>query len=152
VNIRGEDNSVSTNKKTVTAAALLVSSLVLPSCGVGMIIFESKNGGPPAAPAADFKSYDIDCVDGFEKTGGQTAMGSEAGVYRVGCTRDGQPMTAKIVGVFHAAPLAAGKWSQYREEVTLKAREKGCPAVAVRKTAPTENQGGEAIGAFCVEG
>jgi hypothetical protein len=78
-------------------------------------------------------------------------MGSEAGTYSVGCKRDGQPIAVKVLGMYHAAPLATGKWDQYRAEVTEKARMAGCPAVAVRKNPPTVNQGGEAIGAFCVE-
>lgn len=136
-----------------------ISLLSLGGCGVGIIYYEPKNGGPPSGPAKDFKAVDIDCQDGFEKdtsflanlNGGQTAMGAEAGTYTVACTQDGKPMTGKVVGVFHAAPLAAGKWDQYRGEVTAKARNQGCPTVAVRKSPPTKNQEGEAIGAFCLQ-
>jgi hypothetical protein len=136
------------------AACMLVSVSAFSGCGVGVIYFEAKNGGPGpavAAPAGTFKAYDVDCKDGFEATGGQNALGNLAGTYSVDCQKDGAAMTGKIVGIFHAAPMARKKWDRYRAEVTEKARKKGCPAVAVRKTAPTLNQQGEAIGAFCVE-
>jgi hypothetical protein len=135
-------------------AAMLLVSVLAAGCGTGVIYFEPKNGGPAGgAAAANFKTFDIDCVDGFEAAagGGQTVMGSEAGTYSVGCKKDGAPMTAKVLGVFHAAPLATNKWNHNRAEVAEKARLKGCPAVAIRKAPPTVNQGGEAIGAFCVE-
>jgi hypothetical protein len=78
-------------------------------------------------------------------------MGAQVGTYTVACTEDGKPMSGKVIGLFRAAPLAAGKWDQYRTKVTAKARKQGCPAVAVRKSPPTKNEEGEAIGAFCVQ-
>lgn len=137
------------------AFGLLASVLLLAStaagCGIGIIYFEAEGAGPPKGANANFRSYDIDCVDNFQATGGQTVMNARAGKYRIACTRDGQPMTAEVLGVFHAAPAAKKKWDIYRDKVVKVAQKKGCPAVAVRKSAPTENQQGEAIGAFCVQ-
>jgi hypothetical protein len=104
-----------------------------------------------ASANASFTSYDIDCVDSFVATGGQTALNGRAGNYGVACTKDGAPMSGEILGVFHSAPAAAGKWDVYRAKVIKTARAKGCPAVAVRKSAPTINQQGEAHGAYCVK-
>jgi hypothetical protein len=135
------------------ALALLASVLVLAAagCGIGIIYFEAENGGPTKGANASFTSYDIDCVDSFVATGGQTALNGRAGNYGVACTKDGAPMSGEILGVFHSAPAAAGKWDVYRAKVIKTARAKGCPAVAVRKSAPTINQQGEAHGAYCVK-
>lgn len=120
--------------------------------GVGVITFDPANGGPPGGPAKSFASYDIDCTDSFEASGGSTALGNAAGTYGIACTYQGKPIDDSfvILGVFHAAPMAAGKWNVYQTKVTSKAQSKGCPGVAIRKSEPTKNQQGEAIGAFCV--
>lgn len=142
--------------KTSFLSLVLSFAFALSGCGVGAMYFEPVGSGPPSgAAAANFQSFDVDCQDGFEKATGDKAglsvSGSVAGTYSVACTKDGKPMPGTVLGLFHAAPLANGKWDQYRIEVVAKARDKGCPGVAVRKTAPTVNQGGEAIGAFCVQ-
>ena len=137
------------------AFALLASVLLLSStvagCGIGIIYFEAENGGPPKGANPSFTSYDIDCTDTFVATGGMTVMNKVAGDYTISCSKDGQPFSAEILGKFHAAPAAAGKWDTYRAKVIKTAQKKGCPAVAVRKTEPSKNQQGEAIGAFCVK-
>lgn len=142
-----------TNLRSLAALLGLSASMLTAGCGgVGVIMFDAKNGGPPEGPAQTFATYDVDCSDSFEESGGQTAMGATAGTYGVACRFEGKSLedTFNILGVFHAAPMASGNWKKYHDKVIAKAQGKGCPGVAVRKTPPTENQEGEAIGAFCV--
>ena len=132
--------------------ALLASAFLSTACGTGVIYFEKRGDGPPAGPAKDFKAFDLECQDTFAATGGQTALGNAAGHYSISCTHQGQPMPRWTeLGVFHAAPMARNHWDQYRSEVIAKAQAQGCPAVAVRTSPPTQNQQGEAIGAFCIQ-
>jgi len=139
----------------MTNTTKLVAALVLfliPGCGIGVVYFEPVGVGPRTGESpANFTVFDIDCKDGFEKTGGTNALGSAAGNYSISCTKDGQPMPGTVIGIFHAAPAAKGKWETYRKKVAAKARAKKCPAVAIRLAPPTVNQQGEAIGAFCIE-
>lgn len=138
-------------KNQVGVMGLLALVLLSVSgCGIGIILFDEQNGGPPKRTGTPAVVFDVICADGFEASGGTTAMGSAAGTYSVGCTYQGKPMPWNVLGVFHAAPAAKNKWDVYRQKVSQKATGKGCPGVAIRTTAPTENQGGEAIGAFCV--
>lgn len=131
------------------ALAVVVTSLV--GCGgTGIILFEAENGGPTGPKDTVSKVFDLDCADSFKASGGQTALGGQAGSYGVACTYEGKPMEWKSLGVFHAAPMAANNWDKYRAKVAEKASKRGCPGVAIRKLPPSENQQGEAIGAWCV--
>ena len=134
-------------------AVLAVVAVGLIGCGgVGVISFDARNGGPPPGPANAFATYTLDCNDTFAPTGGKTALGNAAGSYSVACTFEGRALEEAfdVLGVFHAAPMASGKWNVYHDKVIAKAQAKGCPGVAVRRAEPTANQEGEAIGAFCV--
>ena len=131
---------------------LFSAGKALNNGGVGAIVFKDK-GVTPAAAGTAIVSYDIDCVDSFTATGGQTGLGNAAGEYGAACTYKGQPVTWRIVGTFSAAPMAntAERWTKYRTKVMEMAKEKHCGSVALRVSWPTKNQEGEAFGAFCVE-
>jgi hypothetical protein len=145
-------SSPALSRLSITLVLALIACVSAVGClGIGIIHFEPENGGPSPGVSKSFKAFDIDCTDTFKATGGNGALGAAAGNYSVSCTQDGHEMTAKVLGAFHAAPAAAGQWDKYRAQVTERARNQGCPRVAVRKTEPSVNQQGEAIGAFCVE-
>lgn len=135
---------------TLLVVTTLAASLC-SACGIGIILFDPSDGGPSGKANPSAQAFDIECKDTFEDSGGSTALGSRAGSYSVSCTYQGKALPWKTLGVFHAAPAAAGSWDKYRAAVLKKARAKGCPAVAIRTTPPTENQEGEATGAFCVD-
>lgn len=131
--------------------ALCCLTAVLSGCGgVGVILFKKENGGPIGAKNVTSQVFDLDCSDSFQATGGQTALGGQAGITSVGCSYQGAPMAWNKLGYFHCAPMAAGNWEKYREKVIAQASKRGCPGVAIRKLPPSVNQQGEAIGAWCV--
>ncbi|APR81579.1 Hypothetical protein A7982_06928 [Minicystis rosea] len=134
----------------LSGLATMALCACLSGCGVGAIFFKAEGDGPPDKPVETTQVFDIECKDAFQATGGRTVLGSRAGNYSVSCTHKGEPLHFRILGQFSAAPMAAGKWDKYRLKVIEKARRRGCPGVAVRVDPPTENQEGEAIGAFCV--
>ena len=131
---------------------LMSAGKALNNDGVGVIVFKDK-GLTPAAAGTAVATFDIDCTDSFEATGGQTGLGNAAGEYGATCTYKGQPTTWRVVGTFSAAPMAntTERWTKYRAKVTAMAKDKKCSAVAVRVSWPTKNQEGEALGAFCVQ-
>jgi len=137
---------------SATGCLLFSAGKSLNNGGVGVIVFKDK-GVTAAAAGTALVTYDIDCVDSFEATGGQTGLGNAAGEYGVSCTYQGQPIPWRIVGSFSAAPMAntTERWTKYRAKVTEMAKQKHCAAVALRLGWPTKNQEGEAFGAFCVE-
>ncbi len=136
----------------VCLLALASVTATLAGCGgTGVVLFDAENGGPKGPKGTRSKVFEIECVDSFKATGGRSALGGAAGDYAVGCTYEGKPMPWSSLGVFHAAPMAAGNWDKYKVKVIEKASGRGCPGVAVRTKPPTENQQGEAIGAWCVD-
>ena len=119
-------------------------SLVVPvlaltaACGgsIGPVNYEPRE--PPRAPRAktEVAMYDVDC--------------REPTLNMTDCVYNGAPVGWKVLGAFHTPTKAAAKWGKYRSEVLSMASMKGCPAVAIRRTAPS-NTGSEPIGAFCID-
>jgi len=140
---------------TATATSGCMAYLHYASFGLikmsGAIIFEKRGDGPPASgPATNPQVYPVTCSDAFVASEGRTVTGSQAGEYSTSCFYQGQHMPWRVLGVFHAAPVAASHWDDYRGRVASMAGEHRCPAVAIRTSPPTQNQEGEAFGAFCV--
>lgn len=138
------------NLKNLGLVAFMVFGI--DGCGTGAILFNERNGGPPSSTGAEAKQFDLDCKDVITPSAdGSYKYKGEKVNYDEACTWENKTMPWKVLGYFHCAPLAHGKWDQYRKEVAAKATGKGCPGVAIRKTPPLVNDGGEAIGAYCVD-
>jgi hypothetical protein len=108
------------------------------ACGgsIGTINYEPRAPNPPPRAKTEIAMYDIDC--------------REPVVAMSDCTYNGAAVNWQVIGAFHTPVKAAAKWGKYRSDVLQMASVKGCPAVAMRRVAPS-NTGSEPIGAFCVD-
>jgi hypothetical protein len=134
--------------KMMSLGLMAVVSFGAAGCGTGLILFKESNGGPPGSSGVAAKTFDLVCRDKVtpNKDGGHVLDGE-----RVQYDENCGSIPGKILGYFHCAPLAHGKWDKYRKEVAEKATSKGCPGVAIRTTPPLVNDGGEAVGAYCID-
>jgi len=119
----------------------LVATLTLVGIGgcggsIGTINYEARGPNPPPRAKSEIAMYDVDC--------------REPTVAMADCTYNGAAVNWKVIGAFHTPVKAAAKWGRYRTDVLQMASIKGCPAVAIRRVAPS-NTGSEPIGAFCVD-
>ncbi len=111
---------------------------VLGACGgsIGTINWEQRAPSPAPRAKAEIAMYDVDC--------------REPVVNMTDCMYNGATVNWKVIGAFHTPTKAAAKWGKYRTDVLQMASLKGCPAVAIRRVAPS-NTGSDPIGAFCVD-
>lgn len=136
--------------KSVGLIALVIFGVT--GCGTGVIRFQDRNGGPPAPSGTEAQRFDLECKDTItDNPDGSYVHDGKRVSYNDDCSWQGKGMPWKVLGYFHCAPLAHGKWDQYRQEVAAKATSKGCPGVAIRKMPPLVNDGGEAVGAYCID-
>jgi hypothetical protein len=125
-------------RQTAFAAAALVTCTL--GCGTTFIRFQELD--PKAEPIHQTPTqvYTIDCQD------------YESGTrHSVSCTKDGGGIPWKVLGVYHAGVVAFDKWDKYNRQVVAKAQSRGCPAVLIRRAAPSTSSQSEAVGALCVD-
>lgn len=122
-------------KSSLRAVAFIGGALALTSaCGGYSVPYEGVRGAKKGK--GEVPVYDIDCRDPV--------------VQPADCSFQGVPMPWRAIGVFRAPKKALSNWEKYRGKVSDTAASYGCPAVALRRTAPMASDGG-AIGAFCID-
>ncbi len=113
----------------------LVASAAAAACGGGLTVnYEGTRGAKRAK--TDVPVYDVDCQDIIQT--------------KLDCTYQGGPLAWRALGIFRIPTKANGNWGRFRVKVVESAAAAGCPAIALRKIPPSNNDG-TAIGAFCVD-
>ena len=120
---------------TALAAAALVTCTF--GCGTTFIRFQELDPKAEAIHQTPTQVFTIDCQD------------YESGV--VSCTKDGGGIPWKVLGVYQAEVVAFDKWDKYNRRVVEKAQSRGCPAVLIRRAAPSYSSQAQAVGALCVD-
>ncbi len=124
--------------------AALLGGGVLGCGSTGWIRFQELDPSAEEVHQTPTQVYAIDCQD--SETAGPRAASA---VYVATCTKDGGAIPWKVMGAYRAGRASTTRWDRYRKEVVAKAERRGCPAVLVRRAAPSSES--EAVGALCVD-
>ncbi|GAC1352237.1 MAG: hypothetical protein NVS3B20_08120 [Polyangiales bacterium] len=124
--------------RVMVAIGGLVATVAAVACGGGMgpIGYEARAPSPPPRAKTQVAVYDVDCRSPVMNI--------------TDCVYNGSTASWRVIGAFHTPLRAPARWSRYRAQVLDLAAARGCPGLAIRRTAPNDS-GNDPISAFCVD-